>query len=259
MIDSHCHLDFSQFDHDRDQVLVRAQQAGVSKIIVPGVQASQWTPLVALCQHNPMLEFALGIHPYFIKHAKQADLQRLKQALVDNAGVTLAVGEIGLDFHLADRELTTKQQYFFEAQLALASEYQLPVILHHRQSHNQIIQTLKFSQFQYGGVLHAFSGSYEQAKTYIDMGFKLGIGGTITYPRAVKTRDTVKRLDLHDLVLETDAPDMPIYGRQGKRNSPEFLPEIAQQLALLTANSYELVLSCTADATRLLFGLQGNE
>ncbi|GAA0857032.1 TatD family hydrolase [Aliiglaciecola litoralis] len=258
MIDSHCHLDFSAFDEDRLQVIEACGKANIQRIIIPGVSASQWPALISLCQSQSMLEFALGIHPYFIEMAEDEHLVQLQQLLCKHQDDVVAVGEIGLDFHLADNGLHQKQQHFFDCQLSVASEFKLPVILHQRQSHNEIIRMLKGHQFAYGGVLHAFSGSYQQAKTYVDMGFKLGIGGTITYPRGSKTRDVVKRLSLQHIVLETDAPDMPLHGRQGQRNSPLNLPEIAQQIALITNTSIQQVAAITDNNVASLFGLTMN-
>lgn len=255
MIDSHCHLDFSVFDDERDHILKQCQRVGIQRIIIPGVSAQQWPSLILLCQARPLLEFALGIHPCFIDQADDAHIAQLENTLAEHRSSVIAVGEIGLDFHLEDDAQHQKQQRIFEHQLSIASNHALPVILHQRQSHNEIIRILKQSKFAYGGVLHAFSGSYQQAKTYIDMGFKLGIGGTITYPRGAKTRDVIKRISLQHIVLETDAPDMPLYGQQGQVNSPVNLPLIAKCVARTTETSLEEVVAVTDQNVLSLFGL----
>ena len=166
----------------------------------------------------------------------------------------LAVGEIGLDAHIeVDWAL---QKRVFEQQLMIAKERMLPVILHHRNSHNELIRILKNTKFTQGGIVHAFSGSLQQAQTYIDLGFKIGVGGAITYPRANKTRETISQLPLSSLVLETDAPDMPLMGKQGQRNSPEYLPEIFESLMALRKESKQDVLqACSQNVVLSLANL----
>lgn len=254
MIDSHCHFDFSVFDQDRDEILQRCNTAGIKKIVIPGTQASSWSKLVSLCKKHDELEFALGIHPFFISSATEDDLQILDELIENHRESIVAVGEIGLDF--ASSESNHKQSEFFQRQLNIANENNLPVIIHHRKSHNELIRLIKATPVSKGGAIHAFSGSYYEAKTYLDLGFKLGVGGTITYQRASKTRDVIKRLPIESLLLETDAPDMPIYGRQGQRNSPEFLPEILQALCDLKSMDKEDVIENTNQACTQLFDLE---
>ncbi|GAA6184377.1 TatD family hydrolase [Aliiglaciecola sp. NS0011-25] len=245
MIDSHCHLDFEVFDVDRMAVLNRCLQVGVNKILIPGTLASRWQSLIELCNNTSMLEYALGVHPYFIEQSAQADIDSLNLFIEQHPEVR-AVGEIGLDFHDSDQQNQTKQQSFFTEQLNIANHFKLPAIIHHRRSHNAIIRTLKQQKFQQGGAIHAFSGSYQEAQSYLDLGFKLGFGGVITYPRASKTREVLKKIPLSAVLLETDAPDMPICGRQGKRNSPEYLPEIAQHIATIKGVGVEQVIKQTS-------------
>ncbi len=253
MIDSHCHLDFSAFDNDRSQVLQRCKSLGISRIIVPGTQSSTWQQLISLCDSYKELEYTLGIHPFFIKSAMEEDLQTLESLLEKHKHSVKAVGEIGLDF--STDTFKHKQIDFFQKQLYSANKHGLPVILHHRKSHNEIIQILKNTAVEKGGVVHAFSGSYHEACTYIDLGFKLGVGGTITYQRARKTRDVIKRVPIDSILLETDAPDMPIYGRQGQRNSPEFLPEILVVLSSLKSIAESEIAEITTQNSHQLFNL----
>ena len=191
----------------------------------------------------PQLRFALGLHPYFLKSFESLHFVELSQLLNQFQDKVLAVGEIGLDTHIdVDWKL---QLQVFEQQLLIAEERMLPVILHHRNSHNELIRTLKAKKFTQGGIVHAFSGSVEVAKTYIDLGFKIGVGGGITYSRASKTRNTLAQLPINCLVLETDAPDMPLMGKQGQRNSPEYLPEIFESLlSLRTETKQQLLQAC---------------
>lgn len=256
MIDSHCHLDFDAFNEDRLQVLQRSKQAGVERIIVPGVRKSQWPRLIALCQRDqdestPQLHFALGLHPYFLADFHAVDLLMLSHLLRRYRGQVVAVGEIGLDALVpVDMAL---QQRLFKAQLQLAARFALPVIIHHRKSHHLILQSLKQSRFTGGGVIHAFSGSLDQAQRYIELGFKLGVGGTITYPRAAKTRQTLAQVPLSALLLETDAPDMPLMGRQGQRNSPCYLGEIFAALCSLRSEPKEEVRAALMANSLALF------
>lgn len=254
MIDSHCHFDFSVFDHDRDDILQRCITAGIKKIVVPGTQASTWSKVTSLCEKYNELEFALGIHPFFISSATEDDLRTLENRIEENRHSIVAIGEIGLDF--AATETHSKQVEFFQHQLTIANKNNLPVIIHHRKSHNELIRLLKVTPIDKGGVIHAFSGSYYEAKTYLDLGFRLGVGGTITYQRASKTREVIKKLPIESLLLETDAPDMPIYGRQGQRNSPEFLPEILQALCDLKSMDKTEVVEKTSLASIQLFDLE---
>ncbi|MFT5838956.1 MAG: TatD DNase family protein [Flavobacteriales bacterium] len=207
---------------------------------MPGTQASQWQKQIDLCFLYPQLRFSLGLHPYFLNSFKPAHLVKLINLLDQYQNKVLALGEIGLDSHIdVDWKL---QIHVFEQQLQIAEKHKLPVILHHRNSHNELIRILKTSKFSLGGIVHAFSGSLQQAQTYIDLGFKIGVGGGITYSRANKTRKTIAQLPLSSLVLETDAPDMPLMGKQGQRNSPEYLPEILECLLLLRKESKQEIL-----------------
>jgi TatD DNase family protein len=254
LIDSHCHLDFSCFDHDRVEVLERCKKLTIETIVLPGTQANQWQKQIELCQIHSQLRFALGLHPYFLNHFEPAHLVTLTKLLEQYQSKVLALGEIGLDTHIeVDWEL---QKQVFEQQLMMATERTLPVILHHRNSHNELIRILKTTKFNQGGIVHAFSGSLQEAQTYIDLGFKIGIGGGITYPRANKTRKTIAQLPLSCLVLETDAPDMPLMGKQGQRNSPEYLPEIFEcLLALRKENKQEILQACSENVLLSLANL----
>lgn len=253
MIDSHCHLDFTAFDADRQAQIDLAVSKGISDFIIPGVKATQWPALIRLCQRTPALHFALGLHPYFLTDYQPDNLTLLDSLLQQHQSAVVAVGEIGIDLAIdVDQSL---QEKLFCAQLALAKQYKLPVIVHHRKSHHRIMHCLKATKFDQGGVLHAFSGSLQQAQHYLDMGFKLGIGGTITYPRAVKTRDTVRQLPLEAFVLETDSPDMPMMGRQGLRNSPVYLEQVRDCLADLLGMDSHCVERQTDNNVRRLFKL----
>lgn len=238
LIDSHCHLDFPQFDEDRGQVLEQCRQAGVLAILVPGVRAATWDALLRLCRDWPPLFPALGLHPYFVAEHERGDLQKLRQLLENSADGILAIGEIGLDGRKPDLDL---QWELFLAQLDLAREWNKPVVIHSVKTHDEMYAALKRQAPARAGVIHAFSGSYQQARRFVDLGFRLGVGAVITHDRAQKTRDAIRRMPLEALVLESDAPDMPPAGHRGERNSPQWLPEILDCLAGLRQESPERI------------------
>ncbi len=234
MIDSHCHIDLDAFEHDRHQLLNQCREIGVSRLLVLGLTTQQFPTLLSLSEQYPMLDIALGCHPYFLKETQQS-LTQVESELNDLASKHhksfVAIGECGLDKKI-DIDIDY-QSSVLSIQIELAKHLKKPLILHHRHSHNELIKMLKDSQFAFGGILHAFSGSEQIANTYIELGFKLGVGGTITYPRAIKTRSAIKNIDLKHLVLETDSPDMPLNGFQGERNTPLQLPRVAESLSSL--------------------------
>lgn len=261
--DSHCHLDFSEFDPELSQLLSQCKQRNINRIIVPSVNPEHWQRVLSLpaqahsTQESSTVNISccLGIHPWFIilqdnslspKSAKNIDLafneQQLKIAVKNNSSDIVAIGECGIDVLKAKKNTESEQtltdnlnlqQAFFEMQLHLAKQNKLPVIIHHCQSHHLILPLLKKFKLSQAGVIHAFSGSYQQAKAYVDLGFKLGIGGTITYARSKKTIDAVKRLPLTSLLLETDAPAMPPFGQQGLINTPLNLLTVFKALSII--------------------------
>ncbi len=235
LIDTHCHLDVQDFDQDRAQVIAGARRAGVTAFVVPAIQAAGWPGLLRLCAAEPDFHPALGLHPVFLPQHRPEDLGTLERLLESEH--PLAVGEIGLDFYLPglDRE---RQQALFEAQLRLAAAAALPVLLHVRKAHDQALALLRRIPVA-GGIAHAFSGSLQQAHRYIDLGFKLGFGGMLTFERSRKLRALARELPAESLVLETDAPDLTVAAHRGERNSPEYLPDCL--LALAAARNEEPV------------------
>ena len=175
IIDTHCHLDVADFDSDRNKVLDSCRAMGISKIIVPAIQSRTWPNLLELCRNETELYPALGLHPIFINQHQGDDIYKLDQLL--ETSNPIAVGEIGLDFYLKDLD-KDKQLDLFEQQLLLAKNHDLPAILHVRKAHDQVLQLLKKIKVK-GGFSHAFNGSLQQAQQYIDLGFKLGFGGTL--------------------------------------------------------------------------------
>ncbi len=267
-IDSHCHLDFADFDGDRAEVWRTCRERGVVAAIVPGVAPDQWPRTEKLSRELRGVYYGLGLHPWWINELREqppvgaciSDVvaQWFEQHSELLAGrKCVALGECGLDKMIATP--VAQQEAFFAAQVALASECGKPLIVHCRQAHAEVLSRLRQVKPEKGGVIHAFSGSEEIARAYIALGFYIGVGGTITYPRAKKTRAAVSKLPLDNIVLETDAPAMPLRGRQGHRNSPEYIPEIARQLAELRGESAAGIAARTSANTRRLFGISPAE
>jgi len=243
--DSHCHIDFSEFDGNRDMLLQQAFSLGINKIVVPGISLAQSKRVLesnilvdSLSGFETQLYYAIGLHPYFLSEHKTHHIEALEALYLFNRDKVIAIGECGIDGCITDIEL---QKSLFIAHITLANKFELPLIVHHRQSHNFIAQAFKQNIPKFGGVIHAFSGSLQQAKAYIKMGFKIGVGGVITYERAKKTRNTISQLPLESLLLETDAPSMPISGNQGEINTPIALISIFEQLALLRNENKEVI------------------
>ncbi len=248
LIDSHCHLDFDAFDNDREAILSQCQTVGIKHIIVPGVTAKQWSNLIETCAQYPMLKLALGLHPMFMAEHASDDVDKLRSTLMRNKAI--AVGEIGLDFFMADTDKEA-QTNLFKAQLTLAAEFNLPVILHVRKAHDQVLKLLREINVP-GGIVHAFNGSLQQAEQYQKLGFLFGVGGALTYSRANKLRTLFSQLPEEHIVLETDAPDMPLSGYQGERNTPERIPLILRTLAeLRSVSEASLAAATTANCQRL--------
>ncbi|MBA1201916.1 TatD family hydrolase [Pseudomonas capeferrum] len=232
LIDTHTHLDFPEFDGDRDRLLSDARARGVERMVVLGVYQENWQRVWDLVRSDPCLYAALGLHPVYLEQHRPEHLVELRQWLERLRGEPqlCAVGEFGLDYYIPDAD-PQAQQALFEAQLALAADFELPALLHVRRGHARVIATLKRFKLPRAGIIHAFSGSYEEAREYIKLGFRLGLGGAATWPQALRLRRTLPRLPLESIVLETDAPDMAPAMFAGQRNSPEHLPEIAEALA----------------------------
>ncbi|MBA1303779.1 TatD family hydrolase [Stutzerimonas stutzeri] len=232
LIDTHTHLDFEMFDDDRAQVIARARNAGVERIVVLGVHAANWQRVWQLACDEPSMHAALGLHPVFLEEHQDAHVQQLRDWLERLRGEPklCAVGEIGLDYYIDNPDIE-RQQRLLEAQLALAADFSLPVLLHVRRAHAPMIATLKRYKLERSGVIHAFSGSWEEAREYLRLGFRLGLGGAGTWPQAQRMHRVLRQLPLEAIVLETDAPDIPPAGHAGERNSPELLPEICRRLA----------------------------
>ena len=255
LIDTHTHLDFPDFDADRPQLLADSRALGVEKMVVLGVYQSNWQRVWDLVQTDSQLYAAFGLHPVYLNEHRPEHVVELGQWLSRLAGhpQVCAVGEIGLDYFLPelDRE---GQQHLFEAQLQLAADFALPALLHVRRSHAQVIATLKRFKLQRGGIVHAFAGSREEAREYIKLGFKLGLGGAATWPQALRLRKVIVDLPLDAIVLETDSPDMAPAMYPNQRNSPQHLPDICRALAEVMGISPDALASASTTNACELFG-----
>ena len=264
-IDTHCHLDAPEFAPDRDQVRERAAQAGIGLCVLPAVEVANFDTVRDLA-HTHSDSYALGIHPLCTGRAADADLLLLDRALAQRRGDArlVAVGEIGLDFFVPGLD-AERQEFFYREQLVLARKHGLPVVLHVRRSADRLLKGLRGAGVT--GIAHAFNGSEQQARQFIELGFKLGFGGNVTYDRAQQIRRLATGLPLDALVMETDSPDIPPHwlyataqqreaGRAQGRNEPGELPRIAQVLADLRGMPVEaLAEATTRNALQALPGL----
>jgi TatD DNase family protein len=253
LIDTHTHLDFDDFDADRAAVLSRCQALQVDRMVVLGVYQRNLQRVWDLALNEPSVYAALGLHPVYVDEHRPEHLQALHDRLAELAGhpKLCAVGEIGLDYYVEslDRE---RQKAVFDSQLQMAADFNLPALLHVRRSHADTLATLKRFKLKRSGIVHAFAGSREEAKEYIKLGFKLGLGGAATWPQALRMHRVIAELPLDSVVLETDSPDMAPAMYPGQRNSPEHLPDICMALAkLMNISPNDLANASTENACRV--------
>lgn len=253
LIDTHCHLDASEFDEDRTGVIARAFAAGLGAIVIPAVDSANFVAVRDLAASDRRIVYALGIHPLFIGEAADDELDLLRQRVaadIDDPRL-VAIGEIGLDFFVPGFD-RPRQERFLHEQLRIARDHGLPVLLHVRRAHDAVLAQLRRVR-PLIGIAHAFNASWQQAQQYLDLGFALGFGGTLTWPRARRIRRLVQELPAHAHVLETDAPDIPPEWLAGKRNEPAELARIVDVFAQLRGVSRDEAIAQTADnALRVL-------
>jgi TatD DNase family protein len=236
-IDTHCHLDAAEFDGEQEALSEAAEREGVSLIVIPAVATFNFGRVAELARQYPSCVYALGIHPLLTPQAEERDLEVLQQAIeaaLDDPRF-VAIGEIGLDYFVPELKqgaLRDKQEHFFAAQLKLARQFELPVLLHVRRSQDIILKYLRRHSVP-GGIAHAFNGSEQQAQRFIELGFKLGFGGAMTFPRALQIRRLAAGLPLDALVLETDAPDISPAWLHPAHNTPQQVARIGGVLAEL--------------------------
>jgi TatD DNase family protein len=248
-IDTHCHLDAHEFGGESLAVAREAGAAGVSMIVMPAVEVANFDTVAALAASAPNASYALGIHPIYVPQAREEDLAllrtRVEAAMADPRFV--AIGEIGLDFFLpmlTEPAMREKQDHFMREQLRIARDFNLPVLMHVRRSQDQVLKHVRQIR-PAGGIAHAFNGSFQQAQAYINLGFKLGFGGAMTFTRALQIRRLAAELPLEAIVLETDAPDISPAWVHPARNSPLQLPAIGAVLAELRGVESAVVQAAT--------------
>lgn len=258
--DTHTHLDYvaKELNLSVPALVQNAQKAGVERILIVAIMAENFAVVKESAEQCPNnLVYGLGLHPLFIREHKIEHLDLLESQLVEKSANLTTIAEIGLEksvIDVATPELWQKQCEFLETQLAFAKRFNLPVNLHSRKSHEQLSVFLKKAQLPQTGVVHGFAGSYAQAKRFVDLGYKIGVGGTITYTRANKTREAIRKLPLDALLLETDSPDMPVFGFQGKPNRPERLLVSFKALCELRNESPQRIAEVIWQNSENLFG-----
>jgi TatD DNase family protein len=251
LFDSHSHLDDPEFDADRDAVVARARAAGVTGQLIPAIDAAGWDGIADLCRRHPGLHPAWGLHPMLVADHRPEHLEALRARI--EAERPRAVGECGLDFYIEGLD-PEAQRHYFRAQLGIAREFDLPVVVHARRAVEEVTLTLKkFPGVR--GVVHSFPGSPEQARQLRDLGFCIGLGGPVTYDRARKLHAVAAAVPLDQLLLETDAPDQPGQGHQGERNEPARLPQVLEAIARLRDEPADAIAAATTANARRLFGL----
>jgi TatD DNase family protein len=240
-LDTHCHLDFNCFADCFDELLQRSAEKKIVGFVIPATERVGWNKIKKLSATYPSVYHALGIHPHFLSSFKNTDISQLKLALQSRSKQCIAVGEIGLDkFALASSQ---QQEFVFIAQLKLAQQYRLPVLLHIVKKQQRVLAILDELDFQEGGVYHAFSGSLEIANEFIKRGFKIGIGAVITYPNATKTKMTVSKLPIESIVLETDAADQALFSQSAAENYTYYFESILEALLRIRTESRALLVT----------------
>ncbi|PJG58254.1 TatD family hydrolase [Aeromonas cavernicola] len=253
LIDSHCHLDFAVFDPQREALLQQWRRLGVCHMVVPAIGEVNWAKVMALAEVHQGISYSLGVHPWYVGDQSSNAMANLRQHLAARPAGLVAVGECGLD--LRSQVPQAGQIEWFEAQIGMAIEHQLPLIVHSVRANDTVAKMLRRAKPPCGGVIHAFSGSLQQAQAFWQLGFRLGVGGVISYERANKTREALRAMPLEALVLETDAPDMPLQGQQGAINTPAALLPLVTLLAELRDEPIMDVAKVLCDSTRQLFQL----
>ena len=252
LIDTHAHLDMEEFEDDREEVLARALEAGISQIITIGIDLPSSCNALKIAEKHDFIHASVGYHPH---NAKELDSRALKD-LAELAGSpkVVAWGEIGLDF-FRRRSPPQSQIQAFEQQLEMAGDLGLPVIIHDRDAHEQLIEILRKHRAPSGGVIHCFSGDYETAGFFMDIGFHISIPGTVTYRKALFVQEVAAKIPLERLLVETDAPFLSPVPRRGKRNEPAFVKYTALEIARLRGMDFQTLAEATSRNARTLFKL----
>lgn len=246
--DTHCHI-FSEYYEDMDETLKRASDRGIPTMINNATNPSNVKELLEFKEKYPQMYLALGYHPEDVDKISTKDMEYLEQLL--SKGLAVAIGEIGLDYHYT-KENKAEQEALLRAQLVLAEQYHLPVIIHSRDATEDTIRILK--DYSVKGVIHSFSGSYETAQIYIKMGYALGVNGVVTFKNS-HLKEIIKRLPLESIVLETDSPYLTPEPHRGTRNEPGYVADIASFVADIYGISVEKLSEVIGDNVRRIFDI----
>ena len=252
LADSHAHLEMNDFDRDRDEVIRRAENAGVDLIITVGTTLDDCRKAVSIANKYKNVYAAIGIHPHEVKDIDETTYETLKKlAKMDKV---VAFGEIGLDFfrNLSPRDVQIRR---FGEQLELASEIGLPIIIHDRDAHQETLEMLGGWKGKHRGVVHCFSGNYKMAEKCLEMGFFISIPGAITFGKSEKLQDVIRHIPVTDILVETDAPYLTPHPNRGKRNEPAFVYYVAKKAAELRGEDFETFATVTAENVRHLYGI----
>lgn len=249
--DSHAHLEMREFDRDRADVIRRAEEAGVKRIVTVGTTLAECEKAVTIAAANPNVYAAVGIHPHEVKRIGKGTYDRLKE--IAAAPKVVAYGEIGLDFfrNISPPEVQVRR---FGEQLELAGELKLPIIIHDRDAHSQTVNMLKTAGAS-RGIIHCFSGDYSMARQCLDMGFYISIPGTVTFPKSDRLRDIVARLPLDRILVETDCPYLTPVPYRGKRNEPAYVANTVRQVAEIRKISFAEAARATSANAAQIFGI----
>lgn len=251
LVDTHSHIDVAEFDGDRDAAIERARRAGVRHQVVPAIAAATWPQLRDVCARDEGLHPAYGLHPMYLAEHREAHVALLREWIENERPV--AVGECGLDYYVDGLD-PNAQAAFFDAQLRLAREFDLPVIVHARRAVDAVIAAIR----RVGGlrgVIHSFPGSRAQADVLARLGFLVGIGGPVTYERANRLRTLAATLPIEQIVLETDSPDQPGCAHRGERNEPAHITQVLATVAALRGESVDVLARATTENAMRLFAL----
>ncbi|MBQ9326889.1 MAG: TatD family hydrolase [Clostridia bacterium] len=254
LFDTHCHLDTDSFQQDRQAVLARMHDSGVVGAAVIAYDALSMESVTAFAASDPAFIAAVGVHPEYADTFSLHVLETMRR--LSQAPQVRAIGEIGLDTHDPNGIAMQIQRQTLEAQLDLAEEVSLPVVFHVRGAHGAMLEILRGRRAHLtGGIIHCFSGSWEMAQSYMDLGYLIALGGAATYENARRARTVMERIPLDRLVLETDSPYMPPEGHRGERNEPANLLMICQRLAQIRGIAPEQLAEKTTENARKLYGL----
>jgi TatD DNase family protein len=250
LIDTHCHIDLDSFHEDRNQVLKRALEAGVSDMLVIGFEPERWKAAECLAASNENIRVAAGLHPNSALQFSDDIMNAIEEQL--RRPEVVAIGETGLDQYWDDAPLDL-QKTAFQAQIQLALELNVPFIVHQRDAESEVLEVLKGFGRRLNGVLHCFTGDWHYAQEVLELGMHIGLGGAITFKSRTALHEAAARLPLSRVVLETDAPFMAPVPHRGERNEPAYVRNVAERLAELKGISTECIAEVTTKNTTQLF------